>query len=195
MASESESRETSADVLAYLRSVVFAMKVHDAMMPEVYDILCGVAFRLESAWKRERVEIATTAAAQAVNLTNEKFARTPVGNAAAMREALEELRSRLSYLSPRIIHIRPDGKHSAPWVMEQLKIIEDSLSAPARNCDVGTAEEQTTRMRAHCNRLKPACRDEEGNRCKCYGDIYKENCWLAWAQMPYETKGESDGSK
>ena len=47
------------DVLAELRSITFAMKVHDASMPEVYDRLCDVALRLETAYKREMSDVMT----------------------------------------------------------------------------------------------------------------------------------------
>lgn len=47
------------DVLAELRSITFAMKVHDASMPEVYDRLCDVAQRLETAYKREMSDVMT----------------------------------------------------------------------------------------------------------------------------------------
>ena len=57
--SESEKRETLADIVAELRSITFAMKVHDASMPEVYDRLCDVAQRLETAYKREMSDVMT----------------------------------------------------------------------------------------------------------------------------------------
>ena len=61
--SESEKRETLADIVAELRSITFAMKVHDAMMPDVHDILCDVASRIEAAWKREMTEAEANALA------------------------------------------------------------------------------------------------------------------------------------
>lgn len=48
--------ETIADIVAELRSITFAMKVHDAVMPEVYEKLCEVALRIEEAVERERAE-------------------------------------------------------------------------------------------------------------------------------------------
>lgn len=74
-----------------------------------------------------------------------------------------------------------------------LNEIGPDSNKPLRNCDVGSVEEQTMRMRAHCNKCKPDCKDSLGNRCKCYGDVSKENCFLKWAQMPYE--GGNDGIK
>jgi hypothetical protein len=72
---------------------------------------------------------------------------------------------------------------------ETQRIAKAALSAPPRQCDVGTAYEQSERME------KSVCSKHHGCvRCPLrkakYGD-----CSLAWAQTPYdaERKGESDG--
>lgn len=111
-----------------------------------------------------------------------------IGNAAAMYKALKEIRDRLVYL-----YGHTDGTFNPPALKEVYEIANTALAKPPRNCDVGSVEEQTMRMRAHCNRRKPDCKDSLGNRCKCYGDVSKENCFLKWAQMPY--KGGNDGIK
>ena len=56
-----------------------------------------------------------------------------------------------------------------------------------RNCDVGNVEEQTIRLRKLCDKYKPTC-------CGCpyLTDIFKENCWLKWAQALYEKEDEND---
>ncbi len=51
------ANETLAAVLAEMRSITFATKAHDAMMPDVYDIMCEIAGRLEAAAKREAASI------------------------------------------------------------------------------------------------------------------------------------------
>lgn len=64
----------------------------------------------------------------------------------------------------------------------------DALSAPARQCDVGTPEEQFKRYHKFCM---------GGHGCsKCKVGIRSgAGCSLAWAQTPYdaERKGEGDG--
>lgn len=60
---------------------------------------------------------------------------------------------------------------------------EAEIGKPPRNCDVGTAEEQTKRLRENCNKYKPSCKG-----CKYVTDLQKENCWLKWSQMPYEAE-------
>lgn len=101
------------DIIAELRSVAFSMKVHDAMMPEVYDILCGVAFRIESAWKRERAEIVDNRS---------------VGNAGALRKALIEI-------VDRAIEVIDDDEGTYRKIVE---LAQAALAEPARNCDVHT---------------------------------------------------------
>ena len=55
-----------------------------------------------------------------------------------------------------------------------------ALSAPPRNCDVGTAEEQLERFMAFCKNY-PRCL-----KCPCCGIVINGRCEFAWAQMPYK---------
>lgn len=99
------------------------------------------------------------------------------GNAAAMRESIETMR-RYAMLPPeqlslsllqRTIHEKCDA----------------ALSAPARNCDVGTAEEQEKRFDAFCDSHKWV--DDDGvNACLSDCPLYKTvDCALHWSQMPF----------
>ena len=75
-------------------------------------------------------------------------------------------------------------------------IANAALSAPPRQCDVGTPGEQRVRFESFCKRkgdgfsASAYCAYE----CPCGN---KGDCKLAWAQMPYEAdeKGDGDGSK
>ena len=60
------------------------------------------------------------------------------------------------------------------------------LQGVPRNCDVGTAEEQSSRLEELCDRH--TC----GSRCSATGcPMYEYDCSpLAWGQMPYEEGGE-----
>lgn len=85
------------------------------------------ADRLEAAWKREKAAIENSSA---------------VGNAAAMRKALKEM---IDWADAALKH------HPNVYIADALKQIkvfgETALSAPPRNCDVGTVTEQYKR---HC---------------------------------------------
>ena len=62
-----------------------------------------------------------------------------------------------------------------------------ALSAPPRQCDVGTPYEQANRMRQFCAEQK-----RDGMRSCAYCPIAKPftlDCALIWAQMPYAEEG------
>ena len=63
---------------------------------------------------------------------------------------------------------------------------EAALSAPPRNCDVGTAEEQAARFHSFCKSNKQPGDVYSCDRCRLNSI---EDCELAWAQMPYEAGG------
>ena len=91
------------------------------------------------------------------------------GNAAKLREALKAIVGLCAGLMPTW-----DG------AVGRIKdMAEAALAAPARNCDVGTVEEQSRRCFAFCNQY--ICKD-----CPC-NTIGR--CTLVWAQMPYEEGG------
>ena len=60
--------------------------------------------------------------------------------------------------------------------------LKAALSAPPRQCDFGTADDQAKRFKAFC-------RDRQCG--SCYGcPIPKKGfCTLQWAQMPYDEEG------
>ena len=99
---------------------------------------------------------------------------TPTGNAAAMREALLEASIALSDATHH--HMTEDD------AKECLAVVVAALSAPPRNCDVGTPKEQSARFDAHCRKhmgcLTCPLREKDGGVPK--------HCELAWSQMPYK---------
>ena len=96
-----------------------------------------------------------------------------VGNASAMREALESVRN---WCLNRLFN----SPHQVT-VEGLLSVVNAALSAPPRNCDVGTPEEQSARFDAHCRKhmgcLTCPLREKDGGVPK--------HCELAWAKMPY----------
>ena len=91
-----------------------------------------------------------------------------VGNSAKMREALMEASIALSSATHH--HMTEDDAKDC------LAVIEAALSDPPRNCDVGTADEQSERFDRWCDRK---------NIKDCWG-IGCRKCLIAWAQMPYD---------
>ena len=130
------------------------------------------------------------------------------GNAAAMREALELTRRELQ----RVFEMLPSSTGRYPNMFSKrettrrkiglvIDTASSALSAPARNCDVGTAQEQYNRWNGFCGRnYKPhvaaagldGCDDCE--LCEAKNENGPSACPFAWAQMPYvEKKEESNG--
>lgn len=94
-----------------------------------------------------------------------------VGNSAKMREALMEASIALSSATHH--HMTEDDAKDC------LAVIEAALSDPPRNCDVGTADEQSERFDRWCDRK---------NIKDCWG-IGCRKCLIAWSQMPYKEGG------
>lgn len=113
------------------------------------------------------------------------------GNQQKMREALVFLRDKeLSLLEGNVRHrigLTVFGLEQTCKVMRG--VIEDALSAPARNCDVGTADEQDARFGEFCVMRRTGsgscagCPDPVGGFTVANGI---RECALVWAQMPYE---------
>lgn len=94
-----------------------------------------------------------------------------LGNTAKMREALEAIKDTLDKW-------RLNGVEY--WQYSELFDIANTvLSAPPRNCDVGTAEEQYRRFLKFCH----------GEICEKCPVHDARSCKLAWAQMPYGEGG------
>ena len=126
-------------------------------------------------------------------------------NIKAMREALNETQSVIEKCM-EILNRIPDGVEYDGLiddVADELCDLRDShvkpaLSAPPRNVDVGTAEEQERRWHSNCGSGIPNCK-----HCKVYEQARKSglvddknmirfDCRFIWSQMPYEeTKGET----
>ena len=64
--------------------------------------------------------------------------------------------------------------------------VNDALSSPRLNCEVGTVEEQV-------KRFKERCRTQSCHRVVCGNDakvFYLAECAIRWSQMPYESEVE-----
>ena len=160
------SRETVADIVADVRQrAENAMRNGERLVHNeaVANMLTFVADRIEAACKFPR----------AIKVPIEVV---PTGNAAAMREALVFLRDQeLWMLEGNVRHcvgLTVFGLEQACKIM--CGVIEDALSAPPRNCDVGTPEEQGERCLAQFEQWR-----RKGDGKKLITAI------MTWAQMPY----------
>ena len=108
---------------------------------------------------------------------------TPVNNAAC-RNALEKA---MSFFDRGVICTSYANSASEMDELERwYNDIKAALAAPARNCEVGTAEEQAKRLSEWCNgRHCVNCRFKGG---------WPDECKLQWAQMPYTESEVSHGN-
>ena len=130
------------------------------------EIARGYADRIEAAYNFKREAVCENS--------------SHVGNAAAMREALEAV-VKVGY--PH--NFQKEAPHIRAYCYEITTAIKKcfaALSAPPRNCDVGTEEEQFKRFHKFCFHIK--CRE-----CKLYTEEELYDCIFRWAQMPYEKGG------
>ena len=141
------------------------------------------AKRIEAAAKRERE--AGAEAAQICGEIGEMIGREStckdslqVGNAAKMREALSDA----CYAMFNFLKTQNGGYEEMAEALDKAKAV---LSAPPRNCDVGTAAEQHERFYNFCDKV------EECKECPLWrGGGLTSKCSVYWAQLPYEEGGK-----
>lgn len=92
-------------------------------------------------------------------------------NVKAMRKALSDA----CYAMFNFLKTQNGGYEEMANALDKAKA---ALAAPARNCDVGTVEEQSERYHAFCD-------SNECTSCPCKFTA-RTYCALIWEQMPYE---------
>ena len=134
--------------------------------------------------KRDMAEAVVKAATQAVQLTNEKFARS-VGNAAKMREALSDA----CYAMFNFLKTQNDGYEEMAKALDKAKT---ALAEPALNIEMPDVD---YRFAQFCDLHSTLGEDLKKHCQSCQlWEIRKlgHNCALFWAQMPYkESKSET----
>ena len=110
-------------------------------------------------------------------------------NMAAMREACQKMLD--------LLMLRGDGKAQCVLTWDEFndsqKMLRAALSAPPRQCDIGTAEEQDDRWESFCASHHSPWKITGGTGtmicdCPCYKGNNKCNRFV-WAQMPYAEEG------
>ena len=108
--------------------------------------------------------------------------KTMGGNQQKMREALDAAMRFIGNLE-----IEPYSPLDEDASELRQKIM-DALSAPPRQCDIGTVDEQNARYEHYCfihRTMERCCQDCPIKDEPC--------CELAWAQTPYAEEGDGDG--
>ena len=93
-----------------------------------------------------------------------------------MSNKLREALSDACYAMFNFLKTQNGGYEEMAEALDKVKAV---LSAPPRNCEVGTADEQVRRHLEWCER----------NAYKCQSTPSCAVCLAEWAQMPYEEGG------
>ena len=197
-----ENQEAIADIVKEMRDLGRLDEKSTDKIPRSLQAL-GLrtyADRIEAAAKREREsgaeasqvcgEIGEMIGREAARRSDERTAEkySAVGNAAAMLEALEAV-VKVGY--PH--NFQKEAPHIRGYCCEITTAIKkcfDALSAPPRNCDVGTAEEQEKRFNSFCKTHLSGTRSICSAQCPCVGCRSMFHCLTKWEQMPYEEGGD-----
>ena len=180
-----ERKETVSDIMSEMREYADSMEKH-----LIYDLsecstdyLRVLADRIEEAVNRQfrdvtkMIQYEEVAVSKMETTTPTREKSSQVGNAAAMREALEA--------AIPIMRACLFDYYNTTDVNKVVGEMKAALSAPPRNCDVGTTKEQSARFDAHCRKnmgcLTCPLREKDGGVPK--------HCEFAWSQMPYEEGG------
>ena len=105
-------------------------------------------------------------------------------NAAAMREALEQIHELLS------IGWKPDTAMCIRYEAAY-QIAKEALAAPPRNCDVGNEKDQSDRLDAFCAKHFQYGDDSPCSQCPvAEGKDQSLPCVFRFLQLPYEKKAK-----
>ena len=143
-------QETIADIVAWLRRPIEGENAYLTLWRN------EIADRIEAAEKH--------------SVTN----CNRLGNAAKMREALETI---AEYAKAAECHT--EDAHLLGYLNQIERWVEAALSAPPRNCDVGTPEEQSKRHREWCRQARWV-----------FGCI---RCMAEWLQLQYVRELQTTG--
>lgn len=187
---EQDSYETLADIVAEMREArtdfPFVYLMGEPDTPEVID------FKSKEIIEPRRINIRRVTVKELADRIEAAWNREH-GNAAAMRAALKPWISMGEWL------LENAGKDAlgagiakmSPAIRQRLEEARAALSAPPRNCDVGTAEEQTKRFSDFCAAHRqtdlPRCAE-----CPLENTPPDTGCSFAWAQMPYTEGGANE---
>ena len=113
----------------------------------------------------------------------------PAVNGAKLREALEAAKNFVDNVGKAALGDNIDAITICQCAAKLSGRIEAALAEPARNCDVGTPEEQRERFSNFCtNNTDPE--DIDGLRCDKRCPLYKDhpNCGWEWLHLPYASE-------
>ena len=191
--------ETIADILREWRDMVCYCEKdihplnHATVMINLDRIEAAAKREVEDAERRGN-HAATKAICETIEKVGPLYDAESIGSAAKLREALEKIGA--MEVPHNFQAERSDIADACYDLTRAIKLANAALAEPPRNCDVGTAEEQTERFKQLCRKYRRG----PGPRTNCKGcPIQHESlhvgCTFAWAQMPYAESEAGKGGK
>lgn len=181
----SDQPETLAAILAEMRDERI-VRIGGADVTRC--LLLNLADRIEAAAKREedrRRDEVLSLQRTIVKMQDAIARQADAVNAASLREALENARSKFIHIKKCADEGEVSRKKLAILCDFVSREITAALAAPPRNCDVGTAEEQ-----AECHeRFCAAHYKADAVDAQCFGcpasDKKETDCEFVWGQLPF----------
>ena len=181
-----EKQETSTDIIAEMRGArtefPFVYLMGEADTPEVIDL------RTKEIIEPRKINIRRVTVKELADRFEAALKRES-GNYAKLREALEAAKNFVDNVGKAALSDNIDAITICQCAAKLSGRIEAALAEPARNCDVGTPEEQRERFSNFCtNNTDPE--DIDGWRCDKRCPLYKDhpNCGWEWLHLPYASE-------
>ena len=114
-------------------------------------------------------------------------------NVKEMREALRQVSRVAVEMTRKTVTGESEDRNTVDeWALRLCDIVSATLAAQPRNCDVGTADEQSERFYSFCKRFQSGIQGMCSPQCPCKECSDMCHCQTKWLQMPYEeAKGET----
>jgi len=177
----SDKQETIADIIAEMcgtrTEFPFVYLIGEPDTPEV------IKFTTKEIVEPRKINIRRVTVKELADRLGAalKREREASGDCAKMREALKPW---IAFAEWLLENAGKDGlgraiREDGPIIRQRLEELHAALSAPPRQCDVGTAEEQVNRHKEWC--VRHACKI-------CMMRYSCRECFAKWAQIPYRAE-------
>ena len=189
-----ENPETLADIVRELRDYADSLDYAGDYEPAPNtEPLRDIADRIEAAAERERKRQEALRINECIVSREEEASewQKRIGNAAAMREALEVFVHDFASFKTDVEHGNLHMMQCMDFIKGFIPLMESALASPPRNCDVGTAEEQGDRFAKLCDSYD-CCTPCPIKKLWNFKDGHKPSCGVIWGQMLYKAEGEAE---
>lgn len=150
----------------------------------LHEIEAAKVQEVEDAERRGH-HAATRACCETIEKVDPLYDIESVGNAVKLRKTLDDIGNACAWIAENC-----GNQETAKYLWEIVEKVKAALALPPRNCDVGTAVEQSERFNRFCTT------HNDSAKCHCPCDRDLGACEFLWAQLPYnETPADADAPR